>query len=70
LGGSGVYGKLEVLLLKYNFFPSLIFNMDETMLDASGYKMKVILHASFGHSYIGEETKLKHVTMGLCISAS
>jgi DDE superfamily endonuclease len=63
-------GKLEVLLLKYDFLPSLIFNMDETMLDASGYKVKVISHASSGRPYTEEEAKLKHITLGLCISAS
>jgi hypothetical protein len=29
--------KLEVLLLKYEFQSALIFNMDKTMLDASGH---------------------------------
>ena len=62
--------KLEVLLLKYEFLPSLIFNMDETMLDASGYKVKVISRAQAGRPYTMEEAKLKHITLGLCISAS
>jgi DDE superfamily endonuclease len=61
-------GKLEVLLLKYEFQSALIFNMDETILDASGYKVKVFLRASFGRSYTEEEAKLKHITLGLCIS--
>jgi hypothetical protein len=63
-------GKLEVLLLKYEFQPALIFNMDETMLDASGHKVKVFSRANSGHPYTKEKTKLKHITLGLCISAS
>jgi len=34
--------RLGELLTTHNFPPELIFNMDETMLDASGYKVKVI----------------------------
>jgi hypothetical protein len=58
--------KLEVLLLKY----ALIFNMDETMLNTSGYKVKVFSHTNSGRFYTKEKTKLKHITLGLCISVS
>jgi hypothetical protein len=68
--GRRVVGKLEVLLLKYKFQSVLIFNMDKTMLDASGYKVKVFLHTSSSHFYTKEETKLKHITLELCVSAS
>src|SRR5271163_4339189 len=63
-------GKLEALLLKYEFLPALIYNMDETMLDASGHKVKVISCASSGRPYTEKEVKLKHITLGLCISTS
>jgi hypothetical protein len=62
--------KLETLLLKYEFLPPLIFNMDETMLDASGHKVKVISRASSGRPYTPEEAKLKHISLGLCVSAA
>src|SRR5271163_2709452 len=62
-------GKLEALLLKYEFLPALIYNMDEIMLDASEHKIKVISCASSGHPYTEEEAKLKHITLGLYISA-
>jgi hypothetical protein len=61
-------GKLEVLLLKYKFQSALIFNMDKIMLDASGYKVKVFLHANSSYFYTKEEVKLKYITLGLCIS--
>jgi hypothetical protein len=63
-------GDLEALLMKYHFLPELIFNMDETMLDATGYKVKVISRAGTGQPYTGEEAKLKHISLVLCISAA
>src|SRR5271170_2427738 len=62
--------KLEKLLFEYEFIPELIFNMDETMLDTTGYKVKVISRAGTGQPYTAEEAKLKHISLVLCISAS
>lgn len=33
-------------MTEHNFPPELIFNFDETMLDASGHKLKVFVSAS------------------------
>ena len=60
--------KLERLLLKYEFLPELIFNMDETMLDTTGYKVKVVFCAGTSQPYTVEEVKLKHISLVLCIS--
>lgn len=62
--------KLERLLLKYEFLPELIFNMDETMLDTTGHKVKVVSRAGTSQPYTAEEAKLKHISLVLCISAS
>jgi DDE superfamily endonuclease len=55
---------------KYNFPPKLIFNFDKTMLDASGYKVKVLVHSQDPRLFTENETKLKHITLSLCISTS
>lgn len=62
--------KLDGLLKKYNYPPQLIFNMDETMLDSSGHKVKVISQASAPRPFTENEIKMEHITLGLCISAS
>lgn len=54
----------------YDFLPELVFNMDETMLDASGYKVKVLMHAHNPCFFTKNEIKLEHITLSLCISAS
>lgn len=55
---------------KYKFPPQLIFNMDETMLDSSGYKVKVLVRSGARRPFVENEAKFQHITMILCISAS
>lgn len=55
---------------KYNFPPELIFNFDETMLDASGRKFTVLTRSSDPKPFTENEAKLKHISIGLCISAT
>lgn len=62
--------KLEAILLKYDFPPELIFNFDETMLDASGHKVKVLVRSTDPKPFTENEAKLKHMSLGLCVSAS
>lgn len=62
--------ELEELMEKWKFPPELIFNMDETMMDASGYKVKVITRANSPRPFTENESKMEHITLGLCISAS
>lgn len=61
---------LEILMNKYQFPPEFIFNMDETMVDASGHRTKVIARAKGPRPFTENEKKLEHITFGLCISAS
>ena len=63
-------GKLKVLRDRYNFPPKLILNFDETMLDASGHKVKVLVCAQDPCLFTENEAKLKHITLGLYISAA
>jgi hypothetical protein len=60
--------QLKTMIDKYNFPPKLIFNFNETMLDTSGYKVKVLESAQDPRLFTENETKLKHMTLGLCIS--
>lgn len=62
--------QLEELLTKYNFPPFLIFNMDETMVDAGGHKMKVITRSKSPRPFTENEGKTDHITFALCVSAS
>lgn len=55
---------------KYKFPPHLIFNMDETMVDAGGKRLKVITRAKSPRPFTETEGKLDHITYGLCISAA
>jgi len=55
---------------KYEFPPYLIFNMDETMVDASGGKLKIITRAKSPRPFTETEGKLDHITYALCISAA
>lgn len=57
-------------MTQHQFPPELIFNMDETMLDASGHRVKVISQASSPRPFTENEAKMEHITLGLCISAS
>ena len=61
--------KLGATMKKFNYLPELIFNMDETMLDASRYKIKVIFQASASRLFTLNEIKKEHTTLGLCITA-
>lgn len=62
--------KVKAALDTYNFPPELIFNFDETMLDASEHKVKVLVHSGDEKPFTENETKLKYMSLGLCISAS
>lgn len=62
--------KLGDILNTYKFPPFLIFNMDETMIDTSGHKMKVITRSKSPRPFTENEGKMDHITLGLCISAS
>jgi hypothetical protein len=62
--------QLKTMMNKHNFPPELIFNFDETILDASRYKMKVLVYSQDPRPFTENETKLKHITLGLCISVS
>ena len=61
---------LEGLINKYNFPPELIFNFDETALDFTAPKLKVVSRASNPRPFAEMATKGEHITLGLCISAS
>lgn len=63
-------GRLGALMERYQFPPEFIFNMDETMLDASGHRVKVISRAFSPRPFTENEAKMEHITLGLCISAS
>lgn len=62
--------KLGDLLQKYNFPPELIFNFDETMIDATGHKTKVLVRSHDPKPFTENDRKLQHISLGLCISAS
>lgn len=62
--------ELELALNTYDFPPELIFNFDETMLDSSGHKVKVLIRAHDPRPFTENETKMEHITLGLCISAA
>ena len=50
--------ELETFILKYDFPPELIIGFDETMLDGSGDKCKVILHSTDPKPFTKNKTKL------------
>lgn len=62
--------RLEDLIKKNNIPPFLIFNFDETMLDPSKRRVKVISHAKRPRPFIETAQKGEHITFGLCITAS
>ena len=55
---------------QYKFPPQLIFNFDETALDFSAPKLKVISHAGSARPFATMAEKGEHISFGLCISAS
>ena len=61
---------LQGLMEKYNFLPELIFNMDETMMDASGHRVRVITRAKSPRLFTENEVKMEHITVDLCISTT
>jgi DDE superfamily endonuclease len=61
---------LEGQINKYNFPPELIFNFDETALDFTAPKLKVVSRAGKSRPFVELATKGEHITLGLCISAS
>jgi hypothetical protein len=62
--------KLDTALKMFNYLLSLIFNMDEIMIDVIGRKVKVISQAKGGHSFSPEEAKLEHISLDLCVSTT
>jgi hypothetical protein len=61
---------LRKLMQQYSFSPQLIFNFDETALDFSALKLKVISHAGTAHLFVEMAEKGKHISLGIYISAS
>jgi hypothetical protein len=61
---------LEDLMQKYSFLPQLIFNFDETALDFSVLKLKVISRTGSAHPFVEIAEKGEHISLGLCVSAS
>jgi hypothetical protein len=61
---------LEDFIQKYNFSPQLIFNFDETALDFSTLKLKVISNTGSAHLFVNMAKKSKHISLSLCVSAS
>lgn len=61
--------QLETLIKENNIPASFIFNFDETMLDPSHRRVKVISRAKRPHPFIVTATKGEHINFGLCISA-
>jgi hypothetical protein len=55
---------------QYSFPPQLIFNFDETTLDFSAPKLKVISRAGSARLFLEMAEKSEHISLGLCISAS
>jgi hypothetical protein len=55
---------------KYNFSPQLIFNFDETALDFSTPKLKVVSCAGSACPFVEMAEKGEHISLGLCVSAS
>ena len=62
--------QLEEKLNLYDFSPDLIFNFDETMLDASEHKVKVLVCSRDSKPFTENEAKLRHMSLGLCISTA
>ena len=61
---------LHGLMDTYHFTPNLIFNFDETALDFSAPKLKVISRAGGKRPFVEVAEKGEHISFGLCISAS
>jgi hypothetical protein len=62
-------GKLKTTMNTYHFPPEHILNFDETMLDASGHHVKVLVCAHDPCPFTENEVKLEHISLGFCISA-
>ena len=54
----------------FRFPPQFIHNMDETMLDSSGHKVKVLVRSTSPRSFTENEVKWEHITLALCVSAT
>ena len=61
---------LKGLMDEYHFPPHLIFNFDETMLDPTSPKLKVISRSGNPRPFATTAGKGEHISLGLCISAS
>jgi hypothetical protein len=62
--------KLGELYSTHHFPAQFIFNMDETMLDSSGKKVKVLVRSNSPCPFTENEVKMEHISLGLCVSAA
>jgi hypothetical protein len=61
---------LQGLMDEYHFPPHLILNFDETALDPTSPKLKVISRSGKPRPFATVVEKGEHITFGLCVSAS
>jgi hypothetical protein len=61
---------LKGLMDKYNFPPQFIFNFDETAVDFSALKLKVVSRAGSPYPFAEMAEKGEHISFGLCVSAA
>lgn len=60
---------LEMLIQNHHYSPGLIFNFDETFLETTPNKLKIILPSSYKKPAVPIPPKSKHMTIGVCIAA-
>lgn len=61
--------RLKRLLDEHQYIPSLIFNIDETMLHPGKQQLKVLVRAHSKKPIEQTMTKTKHISFGLCVAA-
>jgi hypothetical protein len=61
---------LESLIKQYNFPASLILNFDETMLDPTHPKLKIISRSGNPRLFVATAEKGEHISLGLCVAAA
>jgi len=62
--------QLKGIYDQHNIPPELIFNMDETMLDARGKRVKVITRKKSPRPFTAVNSKGEHITLVLAVSAT
>lgn len=62
--------KLKEILDTHQFPPELIFNMDETMLEVGGKRVKVITRKDAARPYTEKPPKAEHISLVLTVSAA